>query len=70
MGEAIGDGGARRRIAVRPVHRLQREALETQVLEAGRIDAGLRIDQLELLAGGLRERRVGSEILAQISIAS
>ena len=59
MRQTIGHGRGGVRVSLRPVHRLQEEALECQRLEPRRIDAGLRIDQLQLLAAGQRQRRVG-----------
>jgi hypothetical protein len=58
MGQAVGDGGLRVREPLRSVHGLEQQAIEAQVLVAGRVDARLREDELEFRPGGLGQRLI------------
>ena len=55
MSQAVGDCVARVRFEARPVHRLEVEILEVELLEQRGIEIGLRENELELAAGPLNE---------------
>ena len=57
--QTIAQRGLRVGIAAGAIHRLQKEVTEGERLEGGRINAGLRVDQLELVAGVLFELCAG-----------
>src|SRR5215207_5786068 len=59
MRQTIGECGARVRLALRAVHRLQEKLPKRESGVALGLAAGLRIDQLELVARGDDERCFG-----------
>jgi len=59
MIEAILEGGLRVGVAEGAVHGLQEKVAELERLELGRVGTGLRINQLQLVAGALHERGAG-----------
>ena len=53
MLEAVFDGQVRVAIAIGLIHRLQEKMLESQIFEALRHRARLRVDEFQLVSGGL-----------------
>src|SRR5689334_956803 len=59
MGEAVRDGRHRVCDSIGTIHWLEPEVIKTEGKQVGRVEAGLRIDKLQLLSASNPQRRAG-----------